>query len=82
MDVEGLKGKLSFFNHRKLDFSPELTATYKAINNAFKVSAEARGGELKNYAQNEAVVFSRENGGKTLLVMVNPSAKAISVKTT
>lgn len=81
MDVEGLKGKLSFFNHRKLDFSPELTATYKAINNAFKVSAEARGGELKNYAQNEAVVFSRENGGKTLLVMVNPSAKAISVKT-
>ena len=22
MDVEGLKGKLSFFNHRKLDFSP------------------------------------------------------------
>lgn len=81
MDVEGLSGKLSFFDYRILEFSPSLTSVYKAINDAFKVSAEARAGELKSYSSAEAVMFSRTNGGKTLLVIVNPTGKGITVKT-
>lgn len=81
MDVDGLKGKLSFFSHRTLRPSAELTARYAAINKAFKASAAARGGKMTAHSATEAVVFSYANGGKNLLVMVNPSGDTRTVRT-
>ncbi|MBO4966285.1 MAG: alpha-amylase [Muribaculaceae bacterium] len=81
MDVEGLSGKLSFFNHRDLKFSETLTSEYKAINNAFKQTAVARGGKFRSYANTDAVMMAWENGKKTVLVAVNPTAQAKNVKT-
>lgn len=83
MDVEGLKGKLSFFtnSHRDLKFSDNLTATYAAINNAYSASATARGGKMKHYGSADAVVIGFENGDRQLLVMVNVSNIGKTVKT-
>ena len=83
MDVEGLKGKLSFFtnSHRDLKFSDNLTAVYAAINNAYSASATARGGKMKHYGSADAVVIGFENGNRQLLVMVNVSNIGKTVKT-
>ena len=81
MDVEGLKGKLSFFDYKKLTFSSELTAKYKAINGAFKQSAEVRRGELKDYSKDKVVCFTREIPGHYLLVAVNTTGEEKTIKT-
>lgn len=80
MDVANLSGKLSFFNFNKLTFSDELTATYKAINSAFKASAEVRRGQLTDYSGSSIVCFTRSIPGHNLLVAVNTSASAQSLK--
>lgn len=81
MDVEGLSGKLSFFDYTPLTFSDALTAEYKAINSAFKASAEVRRGELLNYSNESVVCFTRSIPGHKLLVAVNVTGEAQSVKT-
>ena len=81
MDVEGLKGKLSFFDYKKLTFSSELTAKYKVINGAFKQSAEVRRGELKDYSKDKVVCFTRESPGHYLLVAVNTTGEEKTIKT-
>ena len=81
MDVEGLSGKLSFFDYRPLDFSQTLSDKYKAIDNAFKASAEVRRGELANYSNSSVVCFTRSIPGKKLLVAVNTSGDATTVRT-
>lgn len=81
MDAEGLSGKISFFDYRELSFSSSLTATYKAINSAFKESAELRRGELRDFSDSSTVCFTRSIPGHTLLVMVNPTAEHRSVRT-
>lgn len=81
MDVDNLSGTLSFFNYRKLDRSADLAAKYKAINSAFKASAQVRRGTLKTFADNKAAVFTRSIPGHTLLVMVNTSGDEVTVKT-
>lgn len=75
MDAEGLKGSQSFFNYTKLTFSEKLTPVYKAINNAFKLSAEVRRGQLGNFSNGSVLAFTRSIPGKTLLVIVNCSGK-------
>lgn len=83
MDVEGLKGKLSFFTnaHRNLKFSDKLTATYRSINKAYSASATARGGKMKHYGSSDAIVIGFENGDHNLLVVVNASNAGKTVKT-
>ena len=73
MDAAGVSGKLSFFNYNPLDFSAGLTARYKAINSAFKASADVRRGTLGDYSADRIVCFTRTIPGHTLLVAVNTS---------
>lgn len=80
MDVEGLSGKLSFFNYMTLDFSTSLSDEYKAINAAFKASAEVRRGELRDFSNSSVVCFTRAIPGHNLLVAVNTTASEKSVK--
>lgn len=81
MDAEGLTGKLSFFNYNPLTFSSELTAKYKAINDAFKKSAEVRRGELADFSNSSVVCFTRAIPGHYLLVAVNTTGSAQTVRT-
>lgn len=80
MDVEGLSGKLSFFNYMTLDFSTSLSDEYKAINAAFKASAEVRRGELRDFSNSSVVCFTRAIPGHNLLVAVNTTESEKSVK--
>lgn len=80
MDVEGLSGKLSFFNYMTLDFSTSLSDEYKAINAAFKASAEVRRGELRDFSNSSVVCFTRVIPGHNLLVAVNTTGSEKSIK--
>ena len=81
MDVEGLSGKLSFFDYRTMDFSTALSDEYKLINAAFKASAEVRRGELLDYSNSAVVCFTRAIPGHNLLVAVNTTGSVQTVKT-
>ncbi|MDE5876168.1 MAG: alpha-amylase [Muribaculaceae bacterium] len=81
MDVKGLSGKLSFFNYNPLEFSSELTAVYKKINDAFRNSAEVRRGELRDYSGSSVVCFTRSIPGHSLLVAVNTENTTQTVRT-
>ncbi len=81
MDVEGLSGKLSFFDYRKLDFSISLSNEYKAINSAFKSSSEVRRGQLQDFSNSSVVCFTRSIPGHSLLVAVNTTGSTQTIKT-
>lgn len=83
MDVEGLKGKLSFFSnaHRTLKFSDKLTKTYGDINKAYIDTEVARAGEMTTYSSKDAVIISFINGDKKLLLIANPSQSSVTAKT-
>ena len=81
MDASGISGKLSFFNYTTLDFSEELTGVYTAIDAAFQESAEVRRGELTDYSNSSVVCFTRSIPGHTLLVAVNVTGSAQTVRT-
>lgn len=81
MDVEGLIGRQSFFDYRPMTFSDALTDKYKAINSAFKASAEVRRGQLDDYSTSSVVCFTRSIPGHTLLVMVNATNNEQTTKT-
>lgn len=80
MDVEGLSGKLSFFNYMTLDFSTSISDEYKAINAAFKASTEVCRGELRDFSNSSVVCFTRAIPGHNLLVAVNTTGSEKSVK--
>lgn len=80
MDVEGLTGKLSFFDYRPLDFSTALSDEYKAINNAFIESSKVRSGSLADYSTKDVAIFTRSITGHTFFVAVNTSGEAQSFK--
>ena len=75
MDAEGLTGTQSFFNYKTLTFSDKLTPVYKAINDAFKASADVRGGTLNDYSNGPIMAFTKTAGSHNLLVVVNCSNK-------
>lgn len=81
MDVEGLTGPQSFFDYNPLTFSDALTDRYKAINSAFKASAEVRRGQLDDYSNSSVVCFTRSIPGHTLLVTVNATNSEQTIKT-
>lgn len=81
MDVEGLSGKLSFFDYKTLVFSAALSADYKAINAAFIESAEVRRGQLQDFSNSSVICFTRAIPGHNLLVAVNTTGNAQTVKT-
>ena len=81
MDVEGLSGKLSFFDYRKLDFSTSLSNEYKAINAAFKSSSGVRRGQLQDFSNSSVVCFTRSIPGHSLLVAVNTTGSVQTIKT-
>ena len=81
MDADVNGGKLSFFDYKPLAFSAEKAAVYKAINKAYKASAELRRAELRTYPDKDVLSFTRTAGDHTLLVMVNTPADARTVKT-
>lgn len=76
MDASGLTGTQSFFNYKAITFNEELTPVYKAINDAYKASADVRAGSLTDYSSYAICAFTRTNGSKKLLVVVNCSASA------
>lgn len=80
MDVEGLSGKLSFFDYRDFSYSTRLTEIYKKINAAFKASGEVRRGTLVDYSDSSSICFTRSIPGHTLLVAVNTTADAKTVR--
>lgn len=81
MDAEGLKGTQSFFNYKQITFNEELTPVYKAINDAFKTSVTVRGGKLTNISTADVIAFTRTLNNSTLLVVVNPSNKSLTIST-
>lgn len=82
MDAAGnLSGKLNFFYYNTMTWSSDKRAAFKAINSAYKASAEVRRGQLSTYANNNVAVFTRTTPTQTLLVMVNTSDKDQTVKT-
>lgn len=76
----GWTGKLSFFNYNPLDFSDELSDTYRAINHAFKASAEVRRGELRDFSTSSAVCFVRAIPGHNMLVVANTTKDSQTVR--
>lgn len=80
MDVEGLSGKQSFFNYKTLNFSQKLSDKFKVINNAFKTTAEVRGGKFTDYTTTDAVCFAYTLNKNAAIVVVNPSGEKRSVK--
>lgn len=81
MDAEGVSGTLSFFNYAPLEWSASLGDTYRAINQAYRATAEVRRGQLATYDATGAVVFTRSTPEEKLLVMVNTTAQEQTVKT-
>lgn len=81
MDADNVSGKLSFFNYNPLTWSASKRAVYKKINDAFKASAKARGGELTTYNNDDVAVFTRTSAQQTALVMVNTTGSSQTVKT-
>lgn len=73
MDAEGLTGTQSFFNYKTITFSDKLTPIYRAINDAFKATADVRGGTLTDYSSGSIMAFTRTVGKRNLLVVVNCS---------
>lgn len=80
MDVDGLSGKQSFFDYRPLTFSQTKSDAFKAINKAYKESAELRNGTLKTYSDPSVAIFTRTVGSRNLLVMVNTTDKEATAK--
>lgn len=81
MDAKGLTGTQSFFNYKTITFDETLTPKYAAINQAFKMSAQVREGKLTNLSTSDVVMFTRTQSGRTLLVIVNPKNKEVSLPT-
>ena len=81
MDAKGLTGNQSFFNYKTITFNDELTPVYKAINKAFKESVEVRGGKLSNISTTDVIAFTRTLNNHTLLVVVNPTNKSLTIAT-
>jgi len=80
MDADVSGGRLSFFDYKPLTFSSAKAAEYKAINAAYKASAEVRRGELRTYPDKDVLCFSRAIPDHNLLVMVNTTGEARTVK--
>lgn len=82
MDAQdNITGTLSFFNYRTMSWSAEKRAAFKAINSAYKATAEVRRGELATFTNQNVAVFTRITPNQTVLVMVNLSNKEQTVKT-
>lgn len=81
MDAKGLTGTQSFFNYKTISFNDELTPIYKAINDAFRISAEVRGGNLTNYSTSTVIAWSWTLNNKTLMVIVNPGSSTVTIST-
>lgn len=72
---------LSFFDYRPLTWNDSMLGKYAQINEVFQATTNVRGGELKTYATGDDVVtFAKVADSHTMLVMVNISDKAASVK--
>lgn len=76
-----VNGKLSFFNYNTLAADPVKAKKYAAIVKAYKQTADVRSGALRSYSAGGALMFSRTTTAGTLLVVVNPTAAELTVKT-
>ncbi len=81
MDADNLSGTLNFFNYQPMTWSATKRAEFKAINAAYRTTAEVRRGELTTYANAKAAVFTRATPEQKMLVMVNTTGSEQSVKT-
>lgn len=73
MDAKGLTGTQSFFNYKTITFNEELTPVYKAINDAYRATANVRAGDLTDFSTGSISAFTWTNGNKNVLVVVNCS---------
>ncbi len=81
MDADNVSGKLNFFNYQPMTWSATKRATFKAINDAYRATAEVRRGELTTYNNADVAVFTRATPEHKMLVMVNTTDEEKTVKT-
>lgn len=79
--ANNFSGTLSFFNYNQMTWSAEKRAAFKAINSAYKATAEVRRGQFAAYSYNAVAMFTRSTPSQTLLVAVNTTGKQQTVKT-
>lgn len=72
----GDMSKLSFFGYKLMDFTSqnETRDAYAALMKAYVATAEARYGAIEDYSTDHVAVFSRSQGEKSVLVVVNAGA--------
>lgn len=68
--------QLSFFNYKIMNFTASNATrdAYAAMMKAYVKTAEARYGEVVDYSTDHVAVFTRSQGEKSVLVIVNASA--------
>lgn len=68
--------QLSFFNYKIMNFTASNATrdAYAALMKAYVKTAEARYGEVVDYSTDHVAIFTRSQGEKSVLVIVNASA--------
>ncbi len=68
--------KINFFEYNILPFSADNTTrqAYIALMKAYTATAEARFGAVTDYSTDHVAMFSRAQGDKEILVIVNTTA--------
>ncbi len=74
-------GTLNFFTYGTQTFNAARHEELAKICNAYLLTASARAGVLTTYQADKVAIFSKTNGSRSVLVLVNTTAKAVSVKT-
>lgn len=80
-EIDDYSGTVSFFDYGAKTFNADKNAWYAKMADIYKVTQPHRCGELRTYQSGKAAMFARAVGDSRLLVIVNPTASAISVKT-
>lgn len=74
-------GKASFFTYHQANFNNDKIAAIKKLNAIFKNTSEVRKGDISVFYSGKAITMQHTLNDKALLIMVNPTASAISAKT-
>lgn len=79
--VVDYSGTLSFFDYSAKTFNQAKINELKAIAAAYKATRAQRCGQIINYQAGNALMFGRAVADSQVLVIVNPTNKALTVKT-
>lgn len=78
----GYAQKVNFFNYSPIDLTAnaDFSQEMARIVEAYKETADVRGGTLKIYSTGVVASFARSAGSHGMLVFVNPTANEVSIK--